>query len=32
VIPGASHVTIASKANLVVPIVTEFLDRPVAKN
>jgi pimeloyl-ACP methyl ester carboxylesterase len=29
VIPGASHVTIAGKANLLVPIVTEFLDRAV---
>jgi pimeloyl-ACP methyl ester carboxylesterase len=32
VIPGASHVSIAGKANILVPIVTEFLDRPVAKN
>jgi pimeloyl-ACP methyl ester carboxylesterase len=29
VIPGASHVSVAGKANLLVPIVTEFLDRPV---
>jgi pimeloyl-ACP methyl ester carboxylesterase len=29
VIPGASHVGIAGKANVLVPIVTEFLDRPI---
>jgi pimeloyl-ACP methyl ester carboxylesterase len=32
VIPGASHVSIAGRANILVPIVTEFLDRPVTKN
>ena len=29
IIPGASHVSVASKANILVPIVTEFLDRAV---
>ena len=29
VLPGTSHVSIASRADLVVPIVTEFLDAPM---
>ena len=29
IIPGASHVSVATKANILVPIVTEFLDRTI---
>jgi hypothetical protein len=29
VIPGASHVSIASRAEVVVPIVSRFLDAPM---
>lgn len=31
VIPGASHVSIVSRAELLVPIVTSFLDAPMPK-